>query len=66
MIAYAAHESGVREVIGPDIGEIESQAFWVEFPRSVRTRGVQGARLAVSDQHQALQLAGRARARLPR
>src|SRR5947209_14985123 len=33
VIAYAVHESGVREVIGLDLGEIESEAFWVEFLR---------------------------------
>jgi transposase-like protein len=54
VIAYAVHESGVREVIGLDIGEVESEAFWVEFLRSLRARGLQGVRLAVSDQHEGL------------
>src|SRR5947209_17160551 len=54
VIAYAVHESGVREVIGLDLGEIESEAFWVEFLRSLRARGLQGVRLAVSDQHEGL------------
>jgi putative transposase len=54
VIAYAFHESGVREVIGLDLGEIESEAFWVEFLRSLRARGLQGVRLAVSDQHEGL------------
>src|SRR5205807_6567771 len=54
VIAYAVHESGVREVIGLDLGEIESEAFWVEFLRSLRARGVAGVRLAVSDQHEGL------------
>jgi putative transposase len=54
VIAYAVHESGVREVIGLDIGEVESEAFWVEFLRSLRARGLQGVRLAVSDQHDGL------------
>jgi hypothetical protein len=31
LVAYAVHESGRREVIGIDIGEVESEAFWVEF-----------------------------------
>ena len=31
VVAYAVHDSGVREVIGLDIGEVESGAFWVEF-----------------------------------
>src|SRR2546429_2673253 len=54
VIAYAVHESGVREVIGLDLGEIESEAFWVEFLRSLRARGLRGVRLAVSDQHEGL------------
>ena len=33
VVAYAVHESGVREVIGLDIGEVESGSFWVEFLR---------------------------------
>ena len=28
VIAYAVHESGRREVIGLDLGEVESEAFW--------------------------------------
>jgi putative transposase len=54
VIAYAVHDSGVREVIGLDLGEVESEAFWVEFLRSLRARGLQGVRLAVSDQHEGL------------
>src|SRR5438128_38097 len=29
VVAYAVHDSGVREVIGLDLGEVESGAFWV-------------------------------------
>lgn len=54
VIAYGVHESGIREVIGLDLGEIESEAFWVEFLRSLRARGLQGVRLAISDQHEGL------------
>ena len=50
VVAYAVHESGVREVIGLDIGEVESGAFWVEFLRSLKKRGLDGVRLAISDQ----------------
>ena len=35
VVAYAVHESGVREVIGLDVGEVESGAFWVEFLRAL-------------------------------
>jgi putative transposase len=54
VVAYAVHESGVREVIGLDIGEVESGAFWVEFLRSLKKRGLDGVRLAISDQHEGL------------
>ena len=51
VIAYAVHETGVREVIGLDVGEVESGAFWTEFLRSLRQRGLSGVRLAVSEDH---------------
>jgi transposase-like protein len=54
VIAYSVHETGRREVIGLDIGETETEAFWVEFLRSLRARGLTGVRLCVSDQHQGL------------
>jgi putative transposase len=54
VVAYAVHETGLREVIGLDIGEVESGSFWVEFLRSLKKRGLTGVRLAVSDQHEGL------------
>jgi transposase-like protein len=57
VIAYAVHESGRREVIGLDLGEVESEAFWVELLRDLRRRGLQGVRLCVSDQHEGLRSA---------
>jgi putative transposase len=57
VVAYAVHESGVREVIGLDIGEVESGAFWTEFLRSLKKRGLDGVRLAISDQHEGLKSA---------
>ncbi len=53
MLAYAVHESNRREVIGLDLGEVESEAFWIELLRELRRRGLQGVRLCVSDQHRA-------------
>ena len=51
VIAYSVHESGRREVIGLDIGEIETEAYWIAFLRSLRERGLTGVRLCVSDEH---------------
>jgi putative transposase len=57
VVAYAVHESGVREVIGLGVGEVESGAFWVEFLRSLKKRGLAGVRVAVSDDHDGLKAA---------
>ena len=57
VVAYAVHHTGVREVIGLDVGEVESGAFWVEFIRSLKQRGLDGVRLAISDQHEGLKAA---------
>lgn len=51
VVAYSVHETGLREVIGLDIGEIETEAFWVMFLRSLRERGLTGVRLCASDEH---------------
>lgn len=52
MIGYAVHDRGAREVIGLDLGEVESEAFWTEFLRGLRARGLTGLRLVVSDRHE--------------
>jgi putative transposase len=57
VIAYAVHETGVREVIGLDVGEVESGAFWTEFLRALKKRGLSGVRLAISDDHEGLKAA---------
>ena len=57
VIAYAVHETGRREVIALDLGEVESEAFWIELLRDLRRRGLQGVRLCVSDQHEGLRKA---------
>jgi putative transposase len=57
VLAYAVHETGRREVLGLDVGAAESEAFWREFLRSLRARGLDGVRLCVSDAHQGLRSA---------
>jgi putative transposase len=57
VIAYAVHETGVREVIGLDVGEVESGAFWTEFLRGLKKRGLQGVQLVISDDHEGLKAA---------
>jgi putative transposase len=57
VVAYAVHESGIREVIGLDVGEVESGSFWTEFLRGLKRRGLSGVRLAITDQHEGLKAA---------
>ena len=57
VIAYGVHESGRREVLGIDVGEAETEAFWREFLRGLRARGLTGVRLCISDAHQGLKTA---------
>src|SRR5262249_52617757 len=54
VLAYGVHDSGRREVIGLDVGEAETEAFWREFLRSLRARGLDGVKLCISDAHQGL------------
>jgi putative transposase len=57
VIAHAVHETGRREIIGVDVGEAETEAFWTEFLRSLVARGLVGVQLAISDAHPGLRTA---------
>jgi putative transposase len=57
VVAHAVHETGRREIIGLDIGEAETEAFWAEFLRSLVARGLVGVQLAISDAHPGLKAA---------
>jgi putative transposase len=57
VLAYGVHESGYREVIGLDVGEAETEAFWRSFLRGLVERGLAGVQLVVSDAHAGLKKA---------
>jgi putative transposase len=57
VIAYGVHQSGRREVIGLEVGEAETEAFWRGFLRSLRARGLEGVQLVISDAHSGLKAA---------
>jgi putative transposase len=57
VIAYGVHETGRREILGIDVGEAETEAFWTEFVRSLTARGLAGVQLVVSDAHEGLKAA---------
>jgi Transposase, Mutator family len=51
VIADGVHHSGRREVLGLDVGQAETEACWREFLRSLRARGLDGVKLAITDAH---------------
>jgi putative transposase len=57
VIAQSVHETGGREIVGIDVGEAETEAFWTDFPRSLVKRGLVGVQLRISDAHAGLKAA---------
>ena len=57
VIAIAVNASGVREVIGVDVGPSEEEGFWQQFLRGLVARGLSGVRLVISDAHRGLKAA---------
>jgi len=55
VIAIGVRETGEREVLGFALGASEDEAFWHEFLRSLKARGLHGVKLVISDAHQGLQ-----------
>ena len=51
VIAHGVHETGRREILGIDVGEAETEAFWTDFLRGLVARGLVGVQLAISDAH---------------
>ena len=54
VIATGVTAKGDREVLGLAVGDSEDGAFWTAFLRSLRSRGLGGVRLVISDAHEGL------------
>jgi putative transposase len=54
VIATGVAADGRREVLGFDVGDSEDGAFWTAFLRSLKTRGLSGVQLVISDAHSGL------------
>jgi putative transposase len=54
VIATGITADGNREVLGVDVGDSEDEVFWRGFLRSLKSRGLGGVRLVISDQHAGL------------
>jgi transposase-like protein len=57
VVATGVAADGRREVLGFDVGDSEDGAFWTALRRSLRTRGLSGAQLGISDAHAGLKAA---------
>lgn len=56
-IAIGVRETGEREVLGLDCGASEDGAFWEQFLRRLKERGLAGVKLVISDAHRGLMTA---------
>ena len=52
--AVVVAADGRREVLGFDVGDSEDGAFWTAFLRGLKTRGLGGVQLVISDAHAGL------------
>ena len=57
VVATGVTADGRREVLGFAVGDSEDGAFWTAFLRSLKTRGLAGTRLVISDAHAGLKAA---------
>jgi len=56
-IAVGVNAEGRREVLGMAVGASEAEAFWLDFLRALKRRGLAGVKLVVSDAHEGLKAA---------
>ena len=57
VIAIGVNDLGERELLGFELGGSETEAFWLEFLRSLVQRGLKGVQLVISDAHEGLKAA---------
>jgi putative transposase len=57
VVAFGVAADGRREVLGFDVGDSENEVFWTAFLRSLKTRGLGGVKLVISDAHTGLKKA---------
>jgi transposase-like protein len=57
VVAVGIAADGRRHVLGFDVGDTENEGFWTGFLRSLKTRGLDGVQLVMSDAHTGLKKA---------
>lgn len=59
LLATGVNEEGYREILGVQLGDSESERSWTDFFRWLKSRGLRGVDLVVSDNHGGLTAAVR-------
>jgi putative transposase len=54
VVAYGVREDGIRELLGLDVVDTESEESWTTFLRGLRERGLAGVKLVTTDAHRGL------------
>jgi putative transposase len=54
VVATGITAAGGREVLGLAVGDSEEETFWQTFLTDLKSRGLSGVRLVISDQHAGL------------
>lgn len=57
VVATGVASDGNREVLDLDVGDTEDEVFWTQFLRRLRSRGLRGVVLVISDAHTGLKTA---------
>jgi putative transposase len=57
LLVSAVREDGLREILAVEVAETESEATYQQLFRSLKTRGLSGVELVVSDDHEGLKAA---------
>ncbi len=57
LVVSAVRDDGLREVLAVEVADTESEATYQELFRSLKTRGLSGVELVVSDEHGGLKAA---------
>jgi transposase-like protein len=57
VVATGVTATGDREVLGVEVGDSEDRAFWAAFFKGLRSRGLGGVQLVISDHHLGLKAA---------
>jgi putative transposase len=57
LVVSAVRDDGLREILGVEVADTESEATYQELFRSLKRRGLKGVELVVSDDHEGLKAA---------